>query len=285
MIDKNKIIIGTAQLYENYGINNKIKNYEKNKQNKFLQNIIKQGYCKFDTSISYEKSFPFLLNFLKECEYQKVEVNIKVYENQLDELFLAINEFKLKNVEFTISAYGIDTFKSKKFQKFYLYQKEIKTMGISIYEDEIDSLLNLNNLPDFVQLPINIVNCDKKLFQKLRKLKRKNLKIVARSIFLQGLLFKNSSEIKKIENLRDCLNYFKLCSEVIKDKSISLALVSFKFAYLNKFIDSHVIGMEGSNQIDIIENYNFDRISCSLIEKINNLNHFFPKMKKDPRNW
>ena len=75
----------------------------------------------------------------------------------------------------------------------------IKNIGISLYEnDEIEYVLkNFYNF-DFIQIPFNILDNENMRFKHILDAKKKNIKIHARSVYLQGLFFKELNFIKKI---------------------------------------------------------------------------------------
>ena len=123
------------------------------------------------------------------------------------------NEMK-KEFDMTLASLGINKIHGVLFHKsedlltetgysFYQFLREKKYMGIisnlgvSIYSPlELDNLLDKYHF-DIIQAPVNFID------DRIVKFKNKNInnlintKLHARSIFLQGILLKNSREIDK----------------------------------------------------------------------------------------
>ena len=96
-------------------------------------------------------------------------------------------------------AHNSESFFDNNFRKelIRIKKNENINIGVSIYnEKELIKVLDTFK-PDIVQIPINIL--DKKFYTNdiIKNLKKNNIKIQARSIFFQGIFFKNSRYIKK----------------------------------------------------------------------------------------
>ena len=75
-------------------------------------------------------------------------------------------------------------------------EKLIKKIGISIYNENSVRKLTQLDVIDIVQIPLNL--CDRRFIRKknMNFFKKKNIRVQARSIFLQGLLLQNFNKIK-----------------------------------------------------------------------------------------
>jgi len=124
--------------------------------------------------------------------------------------------------------------------------------------------------PDFVQVPINIFD-QRFLNEKVLKiLEHKSIKIIARSIFLQGLLFKNKNFIfKNFKNVQN--NYLKLL-EIAKKEKMNLGQLSLNWVYHLKKINNIVIGIDNLKHLK--ENLNIinKRIAKKNFEEIKKIN-------------
>ena len=76
-------------------------------------------------------------------------------------------------------------------------KKIIKKIGFSTYTPEDINLLIKKFNFDFIQCPVNIL--DNRLIDNglLKKLKKKKIEIHTKSIFIKGLLLKNSTNFQK----------------------------------------------------------------------------------------
>ena len=155
--------------------------------------------------------------------------------------------------------------------------KKIKKIGFSIYtKKELYSLIKFS--PDVFQVPINIFNrefLDNELFDFL---KTKNIKIEARSIFLQGLLTLNGVNLNN-QNKRFNKVLLKW-EEWIKKNNITKVEACLNFIKQIELLDKFVIGINSIGQLK--------EILKSDIKK----NLYFPNYLKsnnkkiiDPRHW
>ena len=75
---KQNIIIGTAQLGENYGISNKNINYEIKSRIEFLDFCYQNGFHSFDTAYTYKNSHKIIGDWLyKKDYYPKIKLTGK----------------------------------------------------------------------------------------------------------------------------------------------------------------------------------------------------------------
>ena len=167
-------------------------------------------------------------------------------------------------------------------KKTFIYLKKtkiIQKIGISIYDKKSINKIKYFDCVDIIQLPINLI--DRKFIKKrtINFFKKNKIKIQARSIFLQGLLLDNVSNLKSNKFKRN-LTLIKFDEWVKKNKTTSLkACVAF-IKNLN-YLDSFVIGVENCSQVrEIIyllkskKKYNYPKNIYTSDKKIT-----------DPRTW
>lgn len=283
-----KLVLGTAQLDKNYGIKKKRKkislkemrdiiNYAKNKNINFL-----------DTASSYKNSEKILnkvalegFNVIGKIEKIRDHKNIfNLMKKKVTEASkkLKINSFYaylIHDEEDLYSQKGQEIFDSLlKIKKKGL----IKKIGISIYNfKDLPKIVNKFNL-DIIQLPYNLF--DRRLENKklLKLLKKKNIEVHVRSVFLQGLLLNQINSIPK--------KFYKLKKELIKlenyskKSKISKLEICTNFVFCKNYIDKVIIGLEKKENLEEI-------LNISHKYKIKNIPNFKISNKKliDPRNW
>jgi len=101
--------------------------------------------------------------------------------------------------------------------------------------------------PDVIQVPINIF--DKRFFDKkiIKILKKKSVKIIGRSVFLQGLLFKDKEYIlRNFKNIKK--EYFQLL-KIARSEKVSLSQLSLIWAFNLKELDNIVIGVDSLDHL------------------------------------
>jgi len=157
----------------------------------------------------------------------------------------------------------------------------IKKIGFSLYEpDVLLELLQVGFIPDIVQVPFSIL--DRKFEPYFDMLKKKSVEIHVRSIFLQGLYFKNPSKLsgKLIELQAVLTDLHNIC---LRNK-INMLQLCLNFVEQYKNIDYAVIGIETVAQLQEVTQTNIWELNWESI--IKSTKHF--SMKKEllnPINW
>lgn len=267
----NNFVIGTANFFNNYGLLNS--NVKKNEILKILKYIKKKKYNHLDTSFEYDD----FSKLYKEIDFNKYNISSKIF---LKKKFIKSQNFS-KKISNLISA-KLSKFNIKNFNNFFIHnfddlnlleikkiliefkkfkkKKLIKNIGASIYnKTSISKIIKLKEI-DVVQFPLSII--DRKFLSNeiISKLKKNNIKIQVRSIFAQGLIFRESFS-KKIDNFIKEINNLKL--EILD--------VCLFFIRKFEFIDSVVIGINSFHQLRQIENsYQKFKPNIKKINKIIN---------------
>jgi len=159
---------------------------------------------------------------------------------------------------------------------------KIKKIGYSLYTPEqLERLLDLNCIPDLVQLPYSIL--DRKFEKQLSILKQLGTEVHVRSVFLQGLYFMNPNKLpEKLQPFQDSLLELKnLCIE----NNVSVGEVALNYVISNPNIDKLVIGIETAEQlrenINLVKNWKSNKVLFSKIEAI----EIKDKSLLNPVNW
>lgn len=204
MISSNRLVLGCARFSGKYGVNSRKdigftelrKIFVKNK--KFIKEI--------DTAITYENANKKLskipLNKIRvSSKIPKLDLSEKTYETKIIKKVknhakhLNIRKFEvlyLHEPKQILKKSGWKVIKVlKKIKKLKLTRK----IGITVYTPKELKNMVKKFKPDVVQIPINILDRRFLKSELLKFLKKKDIKIYVRSIFLQGLLVKNFSKL------------------------------------------------------------------------------------------
>ena len=285
-----KLVIGTANFLKKYTYKDKIVS------EKEIIKILNLAYSKkishLDTAFNYDKFYKLSkkINFKK----FKISTKINLSTNQVQrknfpkKTFSLIKQktklFKISNFE-NLFIHNFDELNLSDLlliKKTFIYLKKtkiIQKIGISIYDKKSINKIKYFDCVDIIQLPINLI--DRKFIKKrtINFFKKNKIKIQARSIFLQGLLLDNVSNLKSNKFKRN-LTLIKFDEWVKKNKTTSLkACVAF-IKNLN-YLDSFVIGAENCSQVGEIihllkskKKYNYPKNIYTSDKKIT-----------DPRTW
>jgi len=279
-----KLILGTAQLNNQYGILN-LKKKNESEIFKFLEHCAFNNIKQFDTAEGYNnhkilgKFFKSNHKYFKPTIFTKVDSITK--NNYTNKLRIELLKKKIEIIlnDLTIIPHTIlfHNAQDSEFLKknFYDIKEIISNFGImnigsSIYDlKEFRLLSSLKNIA--FQVPLNPTNLQFKL--KVQK----NYKIIARSIFLQGLLI--NLKLKNIPKilLKPYSNYVNF---VVKNK---INPINFCMNFINQQnIYKFIIGVDNKNQLNQILNYDKEKINSQYLKKISS---FFSKKSRDPRQW
>jgi len=158
----------------------------------------------------------------------------------------------------------------------------INEFGLSIYEpEELEYFAKHTKSPIVFQVPLNLFN---RSFQELldaQEARFKHFKFYVRSIFLQGLLLMNPSDIPK--QLTEAVSPLKSLNRELSRIGSSATEVTLAFIRERSWVDGVIVGI---NSLDELKK-NFEifiqckTIDCSFIEKL----PYVPFRIKDPRKW
>ena len=243
----NKICIGSANFGLRYGLKNK-KTLSDEVIKKIFRFANKNNINFIDTAISYKKSEVRIgysnqknLNII--TKISKIPNNVtNIKKWIIDNTILSCRRLNVTRL-YGLLIHNTKDLKNKKKSKeiykafdYLIRKKVVKKIGLSIYEPRELDLYFKDYDFKIVQTPINIFN--RRIFTSgwLKKLKKKNIEIHARSIFLKGLLLKNSNKINdtflkwekkfiffekwtkknNLSKLEACIRYLKNFKEIDK---------------------------------------------------------------------
>jgi len=258
----NKLILGTAQLGFKYGIANEEGKPSEDESFSIMKFAIEFGISYFDTAYSYGDSETIMGKFLKTYKKYKDKVNIITKMPSLQGRIVnekLINRYFFKSLERlgkrSVYSYMIHDFNdivnnSNIINEAFLSLKEkgfIEKIGVSVYnKSQIEYLLK-NFKFDLIQLPINIF--DQRLLKSsvLYDLKKKNIEIHARSIFLQGLIFMDKNSLPS--SLVGAASYLEKLEKISLEVSATKIEIALSFVNSISEIDKIIIGVEKIEQL------------------------------------
>jgi aryl-alcohol dehydrogenase-like predicted oxidoreductase len=157
---------------------------------------------------------------------------------------------------------------------------KIKKIGVSLHSnDEIIEVLKNGHI-DIIQLPFNLLDNSNQREKILLKAKSMGIEIHTRSVFLQGLFFKDPNKITgNILEIKVDLN--RLNSLVSKEKMNDLAL---NYVYSKEYIDGVLLGVDNVGQLkNNLSCINDDKFK-DIIENIDSINVKEENLL-NPANW
>ena len=276
-----KLSIGSAQFGFRYGICNKIGIVKKQEVKKII------NYCKIkkinsiDTAQGYGNSHKLLgsLNLnkfqitTKISNIKKKKINdLESFVNlEVDKILKELNKKKV----YALLIHDVSQLRGRFGKNLYNVLQNLKKnkkfikLGISVYtKKELDFIVKNYNI-DIVNLPVSVANQEFCKKNYLLKLKKKNIEIHVRSIFLQGLLLSNYRYLpRRFKNNKFFLEWFNW----LKINNYNSLEASLGFIKDIKYIKKIIIGVDNYYQLKMIvkaykksTKFNFKKFSQSSI--------------------
>lgn len=249
-----KIALGTVQFGLDYGINNSKGKINEKEAFKILSYANSQGINALDTAYNYGSSEQVIGNFIRQtgASFNLISKVPKIDIGQSIDQYLTKS---LKNLNSNkLYAYLFHDFSSYKSNPRLLEKlkelkksKKIQKVGFSLYYPyELEFLLNNNIDFDIVQVPYSFLDQRfEKYFEKLQLLEKE---IHIRSVFLQGLVFKDPDKLEsRFMSIKGKLTKLRNISD---NTQISISGLCLNFAVLNKYINKVVIGVDSLSNLE-----------------------------------
>jgi len=285
------IILGTVQIGTKYGLFTDDRFKEDDEIDLILKKAIAVGINEIDTASAYgdaeDKLKKYIIN-KNEWKFNTKIINCS--DDIITDPYISNIEKKIYETQSKLQTINIvyihnpkDLYKRNSDKIFKLLEnlkknKIINKIGCSVYDKiEIDYVKNFSF--DNLQIPINII--DQRLLESgiLENIKKNNIEIYARSVFLQGLLLNPNQHLpKNILPLKPYILSFNKKARYLNVSNIELAL---NFVRSIDLISKCIVGVQNYNQFNEIIKIPFNKIN------INDFKSFRCDNNKllDPRNW
>ena len=273
-----KLALGTVQFGLDYGVTNHDGQVAIDEVKNILDYAKDKGIDTLDTASGYGNSEQVLgevgvnnYRIITKTTPLKNGVDgvIKDFHQSLDNLNIGQVDGLL--------IHNIDDVKDKRFgdlfHKLNVLKEEglINKIGFSTYTpDQVDFLLENFDF-DLIQVPFNVFDARLVEGGQLKALKKKNIEIHARSVFLQGVLL-------SFDSLSDYFStwdaQFEQYQEMVREKELSLLEYALNFALKTQELDKILVGVDSVKQLtDIVNAFKSDvDLKAFKIDDINLLN-------------
>lgn len=294
-----KLVLGTVQLGLDYGINNKKGKPSLEEAYSILDTAYENNIEILDTASAYGDSEEIISRYMEDRNRRfKIATKLKPLKAQqiIDgvierEINSSLDRLNISEIDYYYLHHFKDVIENPNMLNLldeFKHKGLIKNIGISIYDtEELDYIINnLNGLIDIVQIPFNIFDLRWINNNLLNKAKKIGLKIFARSVYLQGLIFCDKEKADKIHP--KLYEHIRKLQEYCEINKISLDEIAMKFVKHQDEIDYIIIGCDKKEHIvSGVKNFNSEK--RELEEKIYKfaIDNFMnmDKVIVDPRLW
>ena len=273
-----KIALGTVQFGLNYGITNHSGQVAIDEVKNILDYAKDKGIDTLDTAARYGNSEK-VLGEVGVNNYRIITKTTSL-KNGIDGVMKgfhqSLDDLNIGQVD-GLLIHNTDDVKDKRFGDLFHKLNELKQeglinkIGFSTYTPkQVDFLLENFDF-DLIQVPFNVF--DSRLVEggQLKALKKKNIEIHARSVFLQGVLLSFDSLSDYFSTWNE---QFEQYQEMVREKELSLLEYALNFALKTQELDKILVGIDSVNQLtDIINAFKSDvDLKAFKIDDINLLN-------------
>ncbi|CAG0970073.1 MAG: aldo/keto reductase [Candidatus Methanoperedens sp.] len=283
-----KIALGTAQFGMDYGINNIRGKIPEKEVFEILNEALKSRIDTLDTAYAYGESETMIGEFNKKYKNKFKIVSKSPKCNTFD-----LNDF----FDSSIKRLGVEViygYMVHSFQHYMDYPEtwnileklrskgKIEKIGFSIYyPHELNYILENKINIDIIQVPYSIF--DRRFEPYFSKLKNIGVEIHVRSVFLQGLVFKNPNELDVyFAKIKKKLDYLNLLSMKL---NIPIEALCLNFAVINTFVDKVVVGIDNIRNLnEIVDSTNYIKHVKYSLSELSNFREDDEKMIL-PLNW
>jgi aryl-alcohol dehydrogenase-like predicted oxidoreductase len=272
-----KLILGTVQMGLNYGVNNNFGKISIEESHQILLKAYSSGINTLDTAEAYGNAHKIIGIFHKNNpDYKfnivtKVPHNIESYPIEIKvKEYLEVLEVNCLDV---LMFHSFDSFKNNQGEFVKLLELKFKGLinhiGVSVYtNDQIEYLLDKDYIT-VVQLPFNLLDNYSVRGDLLEELKLKGKIIHTRSAFLQGLLFKKTSDENKIVQK---LQYeLEILNQIVVQSNCSMEELALSYCLFQKNIDNVIIGVDSEDHLNTNMKASTYKIKEDTIQKINSI--------------
>ena len=270
-----KIILGTAQFGMDYGINNNSGKITKLKAFDILNYAFLNGVKELDTASSYGDSEKVIGEYLNSHPKNRFIITTKISDINVSlekQVYNSLENLKIEKID-KLLFHSYDVYKhfEKEVKDFHQkFKGELfDELGVSIYTNcEIKKLI-YDPFINRIQSPFNILDNYSKRGTYFEKLYLNEKKVDVRSVFLQGIFFKDISDLQY--NLRPLKKYLDFIRELSNEFNIDIN--SIAFGYLNSFdfIDRIIFGVDSIEQLKKNLKSLSIKLPKDLLKKINTI--------------
>ena len=273
-----KVSIGTAQFGLDYGISNITGKISPNELKLIFDFMKKNDLNEFDSAQNYGEIEEIIGKKFSDTQkpvnvVSKYTINNTYRSGDIKNILtLSLNHLQASSIYGLLIHNFLDYSSNPNiWDEMVKLRKDglIKNIGFSLYKpSELDLILDRNLDFDIIQIPFNIFDQRFKCY--FDQLKKRNILIYVRSIFMQGLVFLNSNFMdKKIIFTKKYINFL---TKISINSGLSINSLCLNYALAHDQISKIIIGVTSSeqlsNNISLINQ--FDK-SDLIFKKLENL--------------
>ena len=157
----------------------------------------------------------------------------------------------------------------------------IEKLGVSLHSNtQLKEVLQNDNFK-LIQLPFNLFDNHSKRGELLIEAQNKGVEIHTRSVFLQGLFFKNHDNISS--NLSGFIPLLEQINKIKLSHNLSTETLCLQYALQKPYINQVLIGVD--NEAQLISNIKHAKQKIELPNKVIDAINIENQLLLNPANW
>ena len=247
-----RLILGTVQFGLPYGINNANGKPAKESVFDILHFAHDNGIRQLDSAPAYGDSQLLIGEFIEKTG-KLFDVNTKFHKDDhhtiAQQLEQALSQLKIRQVN-TYFYHRFEDFTNapETLTELKMLKEEGKiiNIGVSIYtNDEFEKAISIEAI-DVIQLPFNLLDNASKRGTLMLRAKKEGKELQVRSVFLQGLFFKESGLSEALQPLS---KYLDLLKNIAQSHHTSMFNLALGYAFAKQAVDGIIIGVDTKEQL------------------------------------
>lgn len=249
-----KLCLGTVQLGLKYGINNQIKRQPtKNEGYKILQSAYEKGIEYLDTASVYGTAEELIgQSAVLDSGVMHVitKLDAGIHSGFVNEVKKSLERLKQKSVAGVLLHDALNYYDRLQLKELLQVKEQglAKSIGVSVYEPRDAVRIAGDGIVDYIQIPYNVFDQRLDYTDFFQLAQKNNIKVFARSSFLQGLILMEPDKIPY--QLKEAEPFIKKYREILCDYEFSAAEAAMLFSYTNENIFNVVFGVDTVEQLD-----------------------------------
>lgn len=272
-----KLILGTVQMGLDYGINNSFGKISIEESHQILLKAYSSGITTLDTAEAYGNAHQIVGVFHKNHPDYKFDIVTKVpYTIEANSIEIKVKEY-IEDLQVNcldvLMFHSFDSFINNPNAMDVLVDLKrkgyINNIGVSVYtNDQMEYLLNEDSIT-VVQLPFNLLDNITIRGNLIAQLKAKGKIIHTRSVFLQGLFFKNVNDQNK--NVKKLHSELEILRQISRQSCCSMEEMALSYCLQQINIDNVIVGVDSMNHLDANLKASSYTIGEELMQMINTI--------------
>jgi aryl-alcohol dehydrogenase-like predicted oxidoreductase len=259
---KDKLVLGTVQLGMNYGINNSAGQPSADAAFEILQAAHEAGITMLDTADAYGNAIERIGAYHEASSHAPFRIITKFHVGEQDTAL----EFKAAQTLDKLNVRSLYCYQFHRFQdvaeivaapeRFSTIPKKlvhlkssgaIERVGVSVYTNEEFAEAIASEIIDVIQLPFNLLDSMRLRGDLMQKAVESGKELHTRSVFLQGLFFKETSAFPI--TLASLAAPVQRLRAIAHEQRLSMATLALGYVLHNSLISYVLFGVETPAQL------------------------------------